>query len=379
MVMDFEEGSSLADWLQRLDAPPEESDLRRIFVPVLEGLGEVHRKRYLHRDIKPGNIFLRDRGPPCLLDFGAAEVEVGPARDSANVLTHGYAPIEQYNYRGPVGPASDIYALGATLYRCISGRIPADARSRQQALEGGRTDPLKSARKVGRGRYTRELLELIDWMTALHAEGRPRAVDQILDRLGVKLADRQRSTARSAGGLTVHHRLLFSGPAGAGKRSAIAALCDGPVSTRDARVAFGGQAPAGEALVYGRLLLPPHGQLHLYGIGTPDQARTLAAALDRGVLGLVILVDNGAENPLRALDFHVRLLERLPTGAGAAVGVTHTDLHPKPTVADYNAYLAQRSSRARVLPLPVFEVDTRSPREVGLLVQALLHSIEPGA
>ena len=72
MVMDFEEGSSLADWLQRSDAPPDEAWLRRLVVPVLEGLREVHRKRFLHRDIKPSNIFLREDGPPCLIDFGAA-------------------------------------------------------------------------------------------------------------------------------------------------------------------------------------------------------------------------------------------------------------------------------------------------------------------
>ena len=156
MVMDFEEGSSLADWLQRSDAPPDEAWLRRVVVPVLEGLREVHRKRFLHRDIKPSNILLREDGPPCLLDFGAAEVELGPSRDSANVLTHGYAPIEQYGHRGPLGPASDLYALGATLYRCISGRLPTDARVRQRALADGRGEPMRAARVIGRGRYTRE-------------------------------------------------------------------------------------------------------------------------------------------------------------------------------------------------------------------------------
>ncbi len=379
MVMDFEEGSSLADWLQHAEAPPEEGELRRIFVPVLEGLREVHRKRYLHRDIKPSNIFLRQDGPPCLLDFGAAEVELGPSRESANVLTHGYAPIEQYGHRGPVGPASDLYALGATLYRCISGRLPTDARVRQRALADGRGEPMRPATTVGRGRYTRELLDLVDWMTALRPEDRPRSVEQVLERLGVDAAERARGPAHAAGGLHLHHRLLFAGPAGAGKRSAMAALCDGALATRDARFAFGPQAPPGEVLSYGRLVLPPGGQLHLYGIELPRQARALAAAVDRGVLGLVLLVDNRAEDPLRDLDLGLGFLEQLPPGAGAAVGVTYTDLLPRPGVAEYHAHLKRRCSRARIRPPPIFEVDARSPREVGLLVQALLYSIDPGA
>ena len=377
MVMDFEEGSSLADWLQRSDAPPDEAWLRRLVVPVLEGLREVHRKRFLHRDIKPSNIFLREDGPPCLIDFGAAEVELGSSRDSANVLTHGYAPIEQYGHRGPLGPASDLYALGATLYRCISGRLPTDARVRQRALADGRGEPMRAARVIGRGRYTRELLELVDWMTALRPEDRPRSVDQVLARLGAEGGER--AGGQPAGGLQLHQRLLFVGTEGAGKRSAMGALCDGPLATRDARFAFGSQAPPGEVLSYGRLLLPPGGQLHLYGIELPRQARALAAAVDRGVLGLVFLADNRSEEPVRDLGLGLPFLEQLPAGAGAAVAVTHTDYLARPGVAEYHAHLRRHSPRARTRPPPVFEVDARSPREVGLLLQALLYSIDPGA
>ena len=66
-------------------------------------------------------------------------------------------------------------------------------------------------------------------------------------------------------------------------------------------------------------------------------------------------------------------------GAGAAVAVTHTDYLARPGVAEYHAHLRRHSPRARTRPPPVFEVDARSPREVGLLLQALLYSIDPGA
>jgi signal recognition particle receptor subunit beta len=378
MVMDYEEGESLAEWLQRRDDPPTEADLRRIFLPVLEGLREVHRKRFLHRDIKPGNILLRSEGPPCLLDFGAAEVEAGAVRDTANVLTHGYAPVEQYSHRGKVGPASDLYAMGATMYRCVVGRVPGDARSRQRATEEGLGDPLLAATRLVRGRYTRELLDLIEWMVAIRPEDRPQSVDEVLARLGVGHGEPGAGPVRAAE-LSVHHRLLFVGPRGAGKRTALGTLGDGAASGRDARVAFGSPAPEGESVGYARLSLSGSGYLHLYAVSLPEQARIFQAALDRGVLGFVVLIDNRAEDPLADLDACLRFLEDLPAGARAAVGVTHTDLIPVPTVADLHAHLVSRSPHARRQSVPVFEVDARSPREVGLLVQALLYSVDPGA
>jgi signal recognition particle receptor subunit beta len=377
MVMDFEEGVTLADWLQALDGLPAEADLRRVSYAVLDGLAEVHRKRYLHRDIKPGNILLRSHGPPCLLDFGAAELEASAVRDSANVLTHGYAPLEQYAHRGQVGPASDIYALGATLHRCVSGRVPADARARQRALDEGRADPLPAAVRIGRGRYTREFLELIDWMVALRPEDRPRSVEEVAARLGMPPPE-----PHPGGGpaeIALHHRLVLVGPAGAGKRTAVRTLGEGPLIGRDARLAFGSPAAEGESVGYARLALGGLGHLHLYCVESPTQLRVAQAALDRGVLGLIVLLDVGAHDPFAPLDECLRLLEALPPGARAAVGLTHSDVRAGPRVVDYHAYLAARSPYARRHALPIFEIDARSRREVGLLVQALLYSVDPGA
>lgn len=79
MVMDYEKGELLSDSLRR--APqPEESLLKRILLPLLDGLQAVHREGFLHLDIKPGNIVIRDDGSPVLLDFGAARLAIGDWR-----------------------------------------------------------------------------------------------------------------------------------------------------------------------------------------------------------------------------------------------------------------------------------------------------------
>jgi signal recognition particle receptor subunit beta len=379
MVMDFEEGRSLADYLQTLGRLPEETELRRLLVPVLEGLREVHRKRFLHRDIKPGNIFLRNDGPPCLLDFGAADVETAGVRDSANVLTHGYAPLEQYAHRGSLRPASDIYALGATLHRCVSGRVPPDSRARLRALDEGRADPLEPAVVVGRGRFTQDFLELIDWMVSLAQADRPQSVDRIFARLGVNPGAKGPGPAGDGPPLYLHHRVLVAGPRGAGVRTAIAALCGGRATTRDARAVFGERVPPGEGVTWGAFDLSPSERLHLYGLTLPEQSALLDAGLQRGALGLLLLVDNGAPDPFRDLDLGLRWLERLPAGGRMAVGVTHCDEQGQPPVSQYHARLRDAGASAAVRTLPLFEVDARSARDLSLLMQALLYSIDPGA
>jgi hypothetical protein len=215
-------------------------------------------------------------------------------------------------------------------------------------------------------------------MIAIRPEDRPQSVDEVLARLGVGPGEPGVAAARPPE-LSVHHRLLFVGPRGAGKRTAIGTLGGGAVAARDARVAFGSPAPEGESVGYARLSLSGSGHLHLYSMTLPEQAKTFRAALDRGVLGFVVLVDNRAEDPLVDLEACLRFLEDLPAGARAAIGVTHTDLIPGPTVADLHAHLVSRSPHARRQAVPVFEVDARSRREVGLLVQALLYSVDPGA
>ena len=130
IVMDYVEGEVLASYIGR-EAPLSEAVLRGILAPVMDGLAQVHGAGYLHRDIKPDNIVLREDGSPVLLDFGAARLAMGVrSRRLTAVLTPGYAPIEQYSESSTQGPYTDIYALGAVLYYGLTGEAPQEASDR---------------------------------------------------------------------------------------------------------------------------------------------------------------------------------------------------------------------------------------------------------
>jgi serine/threonine protein kinase len=180
IVMDYEEGRCLADVLKEGETA-EESELMHLLPPLLAGLDTVHQAGYLHRDIKPGNIYLRFRdNSPVLIDFGAARYDVGSrSRSVTSLVTPGYAPFEQYRSQGNQGPWTDIYALGAVLYRTIGGKKPVDATERIEAIVEKKADPLKPAVEVGRDRYSKRLLEAIDWALQARESKRPQNVSEL--------------------------------------------------------------------------------------------------------------------------------------------------------------------------------------------------------
>ena len=133
MVLEYIQGETLVARLGREPRLPEEV-LIRMLEEMLSGLVVVHDAGYVHRDIKPGNLMLREEdGSAVLLDFGAARQAVGRrSQRLTTILTPGYAPIEQYDSKADdVGPWSDIYALGMVAYRCASaGQVMASYRMR---------------------------------------------------------------------------------------------------------------------------------------------------------------------------------------------------------------------------------------------------------
>lgn len=169
MVMDYEEGESLGQMLKR--APqPSEAELRRILLPLLDGLAAVHAAKFLHRDIKPGNIFIRGNGSPVLIDFGAARANSGGTHGMTAVLTPGFAPLEQYATDGRQGPWTDLYAMAGVLFRVVTGQNPPDAVSRLQ------NDTVASTLAGARGRYSEPLLRAIEWGLKVQLELRPQSV-----------------------------------------------------------------------------------------------------------------------------------------------------------------------------------------------------------
>ncbi|MET0855310.1 MAG: serine/threonine-protein kinase, partial [Telluria sp.] len=129
MVLEYERGKSLKQWWPGRKRV-REAELLGLLQPLLDGLAVVHAAGFLHRDIKPDNIYVRkDDGSLVLLDFGAARQAVGHAGALADVVTPGFAPPEQYD-NGAQGPWTDIYSLGATLYWMIAGTKPPEAPAR---------------------------------------------------------------------------------------------------------------------------------------------------------------------------------------------------------------------------------------------------------
>ena len=181
MVLEYVQGETLADRLSR-EPFLEESDLQRLLEEILSGLEVMHEAGYVHRDIKPGNLMLREEdGSAVVLDFGAARQAVGQrSKAITSILTPGYAPIEQYDSKADdVGPWSDIYALGMVAYRCISGisdgELP-DAVTRGRTQRKGQVD-LVPAKEAGKGKYSPKLLEAIDWAMEVDEGDRPQTVD----------------------------------------------------------------------------------------------------------------------------------------------------------------------------------------------------------
>ena len=142
LVMEFQAGRSLGQRLGR-DGVLTEQAMLALVEPILAGLDAIHRAGFLHRDVKPDNILVREDGAPVLIDFGAARQALGRQSKSLTaVLTEGYAPYEQYERDGNQGPWTDIYALGAVMLRCLTGERLAEAPRRIAARIRNAPDPL---------------------------------------------------------------------------------------------------------------------------------------------------------------------------------------------------------------------------------------------
>lgn len=178
LVMEYEEGEEFKSYVQR-GAGTDEASLKSLILRIVDGLDQVHQTGFLHRDIKPVNLIIRNDGSPVLLDFGAARAADGDGAHTAYVSA-GYTPIEQYQTGDgmEVGPWTDIYSLGATLYYAISGTTPVGPTARLAALVRKSPDPLEPALSVGAGRYSQSFLEAIDWALSFRPNDRPRNLSE---------------------------------------------------------------------------------------------------------------------------------------------------------------------------------------------------------
>ena len=141
IVMEYVEGTTFKSWVKQNGGriPPEE--LFSTIEPLFGALDAVHRSGLIHRDISPDNLML-ENGMVRLLDFGCARESSGGTKTMTVALKHGFAPVEQYQYKGQ-GPWTDVYSLAATIYFCLTGVTP------PQALDRMCDDELIPPRKLG--------------------------------------------------------------------------------------------------------------------------------------------------------------------------------------------------------------------------------------
>lgn len=130
IIMEYLDGITLKEYLKKNNRMTVQQTLE-LLKPAMEGLGAVHMQGIVHRDISPDNIMLLPNNKVKLLDFGAArDISRADNHSLSIMLKPGFAPEEQYRSRGEQGPWTDVYAMSATIYKCITGKVPDEASQR---------------------------------------------------------------------------------------------------------------------------------------------------------------------------------------------------------------------------------------------------------
>ncbi len=175
IVMEFIEGPTLKDFIAKNGKIPFNVVIDML-LPMMESLKRVHDAGLIHRDIAPDNIIIRN-GRGVLIDFGAARnMTSADNRSLSVVLKRGFAPEEQYRTRGVQGPWTDIYALGATIYKAVTGVNPDDSSERI------RVDELKRPNELGAG-LSEAADAVIMKSLAVFQENRYKNLDEFIDAL----------------------------------------------------------------------------------------------------------------------------------------------------------------------------------------------------
>jgi uncharacterized protein len=173
-----------------------------------------------------------------------------------------------------------------------------------------------------------------------------------------------------------NHKIIFTGPVGVGKSTAIASISDTPpVKTEEIAtdILKGNKTTTTVAMDYGVMNLEGGERLHLYG--TPGQERFdfMWDILTEGGVGLVLLINNDVANPMQDLHFFLDAFDSFIEKSRLVVGVNFMDKRPGPTISDYREQLKKTKHKA-----PVFEIDARERRDIALLLEALLYTLDPG-
>ena len=169
-------------------------------------------------------------------------------------------------------------------------------------------------------------------------------------------------------------KIIFGGPVGSGKTTAIRTLSDIPPICTDVRASEPDIVrDTTVALDYGLIKVGENERIHLYGAPGAARFGFMWEILAKGASGLILLMDNSRSDPFDDLKFFLKTFAGLTERAKLAVGVTHMDERPWPAIDDYHRQFFGTGLRPAI-----FQVDARARRDVSLLVQGLLYSLDPG-
>ena len=173
-----------------------------------------------------------------------------------------------------------------------------------------------------------------------------------------------------------NHKIIFTGPVGAGKTTAIASISDVPPIRTDesaSDMTKNRKNTTTVAMDYGVMNLDGMDRIHLYG--TPGQQRFdfMWDILTEGGIGLVILINNARPDPFQDMNYFLKSFASFIDRTKVVIGITRMDEASRPTISDYHLKLSGHHTKT-----PIFEVDARMRRDVSLLVEALLYSLDPG-
>jgi serine/threonine protein kinase len=184
LIVDYQEGMPRSE-LESFPTTFSEAKVRPILVSILNALQKIHDCKIVHGGIQPSAILLGKQGKPVLTDFAAARLAIASHIGKLDSeLSAGYAPVEQYERTSELGPATDFYALGATMYHCITHNQPVAAQDRLMAISKNEPDPMALRASSLSASYSANLLETIDWMLHPNYNERPQSAAEILTALG---------------------------------------------------------------------------------------------------------------------------------------------------------------------------------------------------
>jgi len=172
------------------------------------------------------------------------------------------------------------------------------------------------------------------------------------------------------------HKIIFTGPVGAGKTTCIKSISDiEPITTEEeaSDMTTRRKPNTTVALDYGMIRLGPNEKVHLYGTPGQERFNFMWDILTKGGIGLILLLDNTRPDPFQDMRFYVNAFRGFIDNTRMVVGITQMDNQRTPTIEEYVAQLKELN-----LAAPVYEIDGRKREDVSTLVQSLLLSLDPG-